>query len=347
MKRLIPFLLVLSILFAFTPAAYAAVTPDTLNDNISGIYKQLAVTGIPVGKSSKVYFVDPANGYDTNSGWSIDKPMKSVAAAFAKTVANRNDVVVMIGGPTADAVTGTIAWNKSYTHLVGLSADLPGAGQRCRVTASAALDLDAVIVVSGNGCIVKNVQFFNGSDLATCVAAAAVVSGSRCHFQNVFFAGMGHATSAGNASGVSLAVTGEENAFVRCTIGLDTILRSAANTELVVSGTDCKRLKFIDCEFNSQCNTAGKFLVALTDDAAPNTLTFENCVFNNFKSNNGATGTALGNAISDAATAYHAIVLKGSCLLVGVTGWADVVTYIMTPGVNGAGTYGVGTAPTT
>jgi len=285
-----------------------------------------ALVNIPRGPNSNVYVVDPQSGSDDNPGTSFEAPLLTVLAAYNKCTANQNDVVLLVGGPTANALAASLVWSKAYTHLVGLSGDLAGVGQRARITGSSALDLTYLINFSGAGCIVKNVQFFNGGD-ADADAGAVIVSGGRCYFENCFFAGMGHATPAGRAGSYSLKLTGDECTFKRCSIGLATIVRSAANAELWMTG-ECNREKFIDCEFISWSNTAGKFLVKLDASAVPYTTQFENCLFNNFCSNNGATGTALSNAISDAATPYHQIILRGDNPLVGVTGYADTVTYI-------------------
>jgi hypothetical protein len=201
--------------------------------------KYVVLHGIPRGPLSKVYVVDPLNGSDNNVGTSFKSPLATLAAAENMCVANQNDVVLLIGGPTANALSASLVWDNGYTHLIGLSADLPGTGQRCRVTGSAAADLAYLVDFQGAGCIVKNVQFFNGGDLDA-DAGAVIVSGGRNYFKNCFFAGMGHATPAARAGSYSLKLTGDECTFEKCTIGLATILRSAAKTELWMTG-ECNR----------------------------------------------------------------------------------------------------------
>jgi hypothetical protein len=304
-----------------------------------------ALVGIPRGPKSKVFVVDPLYGSDSNSGKTFEAPLATLKAAYDLCTANQNDAILLVGGPTGNALAAAINWAKGYTHLIGLSGDLPGDGQRARVTGSAALDLAYLIDFQGAGCVVKNVQFFNGGD-ADADAGAVIVSGGRCYFENCFFAGMGHATPAARTGSYSLKLTGDECAFKRCTIGLATILRAAANAELWMAG-ECNREKFIDCEFVSWSNTAGKFLIKLDATAVPYTTQFENCLFNNFKSNNGAAGTSLTDAISDGATPFHQIILRGDNPLVGVSGYSNVVgnVYSAWP-VPNAG-YGVAINPTT
>ena len=306
--------------------------------------KVSALVNIPRGPNSQIFCVDPQVGSDSNAGTSFEKPLLTLKAAYDKCTANQNDIVLLVGGPTANALAAAFDWAKAYTHLIGLSGDLPGVGQRARVTGSAALDLAYLIDFQGAGCIVKNVQFFNGGDLDA-DAGAVIVSGGRNYFENCFFAGMGHATPAARAGSYSLKLTGDECTFKRCTIGMATILRAAANAELWMAG-ECNREKFIDCEFVCWSNTAGKFLIKLDATAVPYTTQFENCLFNNFKSNNGAAGTNLTDAISDAATPFHQIILRGDNPLVGVTGYSNVVgnVYSAWP-VPNAG-YGVAINPT-
>jgi hypothetical protein len=256
-------------------------------------------------------------------------------------VADQHDVVVFISGDTGNALSAALTWSKDYTHLIGLSSDLPGVGQRCRVTGSAAADLSVLVTFSGNGCIVRNIQFFNGGD-ADADAGAVIVSGSRNEFRNCFSAGMGHATPAARAGSYSLKVSGAENLFDRCAIGLDTIVRAAANPELWLA-SGATRNVFHRCRFLSYSETAAKVLV-LAEDGIDRWTEFEDCIFQNFSVN---WAVSLTNAFSVTAAATHQIILRGQCQLVGVTGWADTVTHIYSAApVSNAG-FGVAVNPTT
>lgn len=289
--------------------------------------KVSALVNIPRGPNSNIFCVDPQTGSDSNAGTSFEKPLATLAAAYGKCTANQNDIVLLIGGPTGNALAEPLDWAKGYTHLIGLSADLPGVGQRARVTGSSALDLDYLVDFQGQGCIVKNVQFFNGGD-ADEDSGAVKVSGGRNHFINCMFAGMGHVTPAARAAAYSLTVTGEENTFEHCSIGLQTIIRAAANAELILSG-NCYRNKFIHCEFLSWSVTAGKVLVKFASGSVPWTTQFENCLFANLDMTaGGADGASIDNAISDASSAKHHVILRGPVQLVGCTGVADTLTNV-------------------
>lgn len=304
-------------------------------------YATIAHMGIPRGKNSQIFIVDPQTGSDSNTGRSFSSPLLTVAAAEDLCAANQNDVVVLVGGPTSNALATALAWDKAYTHLVGLSGPL-AMGQRCRVGGSAALDLASLITFSANGCICRNVQFQNGSDAAA-IKAAVIVSGSYCYFENCQF-GLTHETAASTSGSYALGVTGSENTFVNCCVGNDTILHAGTNVmgALSMSGT-AARNSFQRCRFLVYSETAGKFVV--TDASANRWHEYEDCVFQNFSAN---WATTLSNAfdLSAGAPTYN-VILRGKCQLVGITGWADVATYVHTPGANGAGTYGIDVAPTT
>ncbi len=302
----------------------------------------VALMGIPRGPYSNVYIVDPVNGSDSNPGTTFQKPLATVAAAYALCTTNQNDTVLVVGGPTQNAPAAAIDWAKSYTHLIGLSGDLPGVGQRTRLVGTTAVDSSYIVDFQGNGCIVKNIQFFQGNDAAA-DSGAVIVSGSRNHFVNCFFAGMGHATAAARAGSYSLKVTGAENCFERSTIGLASMCRTAANSELWLTG-ECNRNQFRDCDIVSWSVTAGKFLVKLDASAVPYTLTFRDCIFSNLNSNNGASGTVLTDAITDSASAMHHIYLH-NCLGEGFTGWADTATYVLSANAAPNNGFGLGLNP--
>lgn len=285
----------------------------------------VALAGIPLGPTSKVIVVDPVNGSASNDGLSFKTPLAGLEAAFALVTANKNDTIILVGGATGITLADTIAWNKSYTHLVGLSSNVPGVGQRCRVVAGSGTDETQCMTVSANGCIFRNIQFFNGNDTAA-LAKAITITGSRNEFTNCYFAGMGHATSAGFAGGQSVAISGAENVFYDCTLGCETMCRTAATDEVYLSG-ECNRNKFIRCEFVSWSNQATASLVKFHTDAVPYTTTFRDCAFHNFCSNNGATGTAMNHAIIDGASPYHQNLLIGSTLVTGCAAIVDVATY--------------------
>lgn len=300
--------------------------------------------GLPTARNARVWFVDTEGGSDTAPGTNPQRALKSVAAAYDRCVAGRNDVVAMCGRATGDTQAATLVWDKDFTHLVGLSGDLPGTGQRCRILGGADVDLATVAEIKATGCIFRNLQFYNGADKAE-DSGAVVVSGARCEFTNVMFAGMGHATPAARAGSYSLKLDkAHENYFRDCHIGLDTIVRGAANAELVMAGP-VLRNTFRGCRFVSASEETTKTLVSLTPAAAGSAFTiFEDCLFYNQSENWAASLTDAFEVVGNTGT-YH-IRLRG-CQLIGVTGWANDTTRIYTADAQPNAGAGVSVAPTT
>lgn len=286
----------------------------------AAVYYQ-ALTGIPRGPYSKVFVVDPQSGHgdDNNPGTTFESPLATIQAAFDKCTANHNDAVLVVGGPTGNALAAAIDWNKAYTHLIGLSADIPGVGQRARITGSAALDLLYLVNFSASGCIVKNVQFFNGYD-STAAHGAVKVTADRVYFENCFFVGMGGNCT--HASTYDLWITSEENVFKRCTIGSHTVANGVANSRVLVSGTSGgKENKFIGCEFFNWSTVTTTAMVRIANSVTTEgfIMQFEDCLFDNLLG-----GATMANVFEDAATeANHQIILRGNCQSVGITGIAD------------------------
>jgi hypothetical protein len=290
------------------------------------INEYLMLNGIPRGPHSRVFLVDPVYGSDSYSGDRWTKPLKTVTKAEDLCVAGHHDVVVLIGSGTPDEPAATITWDKNFTHLIGLTSPLPGMGQRARIVNTAANDLTTLLTVSAQGCIFKNIKISDEKDAA--VAGYNVhVSGHWNYFENCQFTGMVNATGGAPATiagSYSLRVSGNENAFKDCSIGVDTIIRTAANAELIVSGV---RNRFIHCDIRSYSTTAGKFLVKIDPSAGDMRETiFDDCLFLNYTPN---WATGITDAFNMVAGATSNVILRGNCMLVGVgTSWADVVTHV-------------------
>jgi hypothetical protein len=276
------------------------------------------------------YYFDPTHGTATGDGLTAATANSNLETLYALLRAGYNDGIIFIGGATAYKPTtaGGILWNKDYTHLIGATNGLPGMGERARIVNDAANDLSILITFSGSGCLVANIQFFDGKDSAA-DGACVLNSGNRNHFVNCFFAGMGSlvaSSPATRAGSYSLKVSGSENCFTDCTIGLDTVERTAANTECWITGG---RNTFVHCDFRCFSTTAGKFLVTIDNTGGDiRDQIFDNCIFFCYSSNWAA---GINNAFDmPAGGATHWVILK-DCSLVGTSvTWADTVTHLLT-----------------
>ena len=200
-----------------------------------------------------IYYVDGVNGNDSYGGTRPDNAFATLSKALAATTNYHHDVIVIVptsigtGEPYAITETAAIAWNKSLTHLIGdVSPSM--LSQRVKVyTATAALS--PFVTISGQGCIFKNVMFYSA---ATTNYINVRVSGNRNYFENCHFAGLMNATAAANATGSSLELYGaQENVFVNCTVGADTVTRTAnnANLRFALGSDTVARNIFAGCVF--------------------------------------------------------------------------------------------------
>lgn len=291
--------------------------PMDIQAYIAGL---LAAHGIPAGGS--VFFVNPGhtNASDGNDGWNPNQPLSTLSEAYGRTTTNENDVVFYVGMDSSVTLTAALTWSKSYTHLVGLCAPTRIA-QRARIFQLSTLTgASPLITISGSGCIFKNLYIFQGVADATSLINVSV-TGGRNYFENVHFAGGGHATQAVDG-GASLALGGsstcEENTFLNCTIGVDTVDAATGMVGLLFNGTEAHRNIFDHCTFRMRAGNAGAaFVEVLTTAAAIDRDTiFDNCLFIN-----NSTATDMTSAFVIPATAAgepHIFILK-DCLFYNVT----------------------------
>ena len=300
--------------------------------------------GVPVGSAigsvglagGDVYFVDVANGLAANSGKSPSDANSSVLTAYGYTTSAKNDCVILIASGSAWAPAAALTWANSYTHLIGTGVPLPGEGARARIEASSSVDITPVMTVSGTGCLFSGLKINNMHNAAS-DSGAVIITGSRNCFINTQIFGMGSTTAGARAGSYSVHINnGSENYFERCTIGTDTVLRAAANSELIVKGP---RNSFRDCKFVSQCATAGKFMVKIDADAVDNrSIIFEDCLFYNYDIDHGDTLT---DAFTISGARTHDVILKGNNMLVGIDGWANGAATVEASGALPHASYGV------
>lgn len=295
-----------------------------------------------------VFFVDPTNGSDSRNGRTPRMAFATLAKGEDKLIANQNDTLFYIAGSSGINLEEELVWNKSYTHLIGLCAPTTVA-QRSRIFNKAGDAYDtafaskALLKVTASGCLFQNFYLFQGADKTNTYYGSCHVTGGRNHFLNVHFAGLGATASGGNAahaSSYALKLDGaEENLFERCTIGVDTIKRTADNAILAFDG-DAKRNEFVGCKIVSWAETNTYCIGKLIDTGALDRWThFEKCLFYNFWTNHG--GNLLEVFEVPASCATHDIILD-DCRAVGALEWeANDRGQIWVDGHHGAATTGI------
>lgn len=286
--------------------------------------------GAPVNgffSNGKPLFVKPgtsAGGSDGYPGDSMDAPLATLTKAQALATANSNDVVYMIASSntaanTTDYQSVALDWAKDGVHLIGINAG-NAIAQRSRIAQlSTATNVDDLFTVSANNCLIQNIEVFHGVNNAASTGAV-LVSGSRNHFVNCNFAGIGHDTM-DTADNYSLKVTGSENLFENCVIGLDTIARgTAANYELTLSGGATRNI-FRNCIFLTYAEANTHLFMKIAANGIDRWNLFDNCSFINMP-----TGTASGTTMTEAfditgGGSPDGLILLRRCTLVGVTDW--------------------------
>jgi hypothetical protein len=200
-------------------------------------------TGLPFMQGN-VWHVRPYNGSDSNYGDHPDSAFKSLSQAQSKAVADQNDTVLFYAESntaalTTDYQTTGLAWAKDSVHLIGVN-DGSFIGQRSRVAvkSTATSGITDLFTLSGNNCLVRGIEFYQGvpSSVAAAVYRSMVISGSRNRVDNCQISGIGD-TSMDLASSCSLEIDGDENIVSNSYIGLDTYLRATATSEVYITGT--------------------------------------------------------------------------------------------------------------
>ena len=278
------------------------------------------------------YYLDPTNGSDGNSGLSRDDAFATLPTAYAAIPANENNVLVYIAGTSSITLSSAFTWAKSYTHFVGECAP-SRVGQRARIFQLSTLaGASPLFTVSGTSCIFKNIYTFQGVDDATSLINWSV-TGERNYFENMHFAGGGHATQAING-GASLKVTGSENLFVNCTIGVDTIAAATGMVGILFDG-QASRNTFEGCDVTMYAGNTGAAFVEVADETGIDRYTSfrKGCLF--FNSNSDNFLMASGFLIPEfAANNSSRILVDPTCMIHGTTKLDASVRGVLYGGLN-------------
>lgn len=233
---------------------------------------------------AKVYFVDPANGSDGNTGFSPDKAMNTVSAAYAKTVDKSGDTIYLLndGNVSGSSVeSATITWSNDNVHLVGLCAPTL-LSQRARIVWQGADVVTPLINVTGNGNLFANISIIEETTEDGVASVGVRVSGQRNVFHNVAIMSMVNTNTGDEAASSCLLLSGgSENTFRECYIGVDTSARSQANASVECESA-ATRNAFFDCTFAMFATAATPvFLEASTNSDIDRWVLFERCKFIN------------------------------------------------------------------
>ncbi len=251
-----------------------ALTPATL-----GTIQLLASGVYPT--QGNIFFVNPAIGNDNNPG-TAGSPLATLATALYMATAGQNDIIYLCAhsnsaSQTTDYQLATLNWNKDLVHLIGVNGG-PLLGQRSRISnESSAAALAPMFNLSANGCLIANIEFFQGTPASGTTSRCVDVTGQRNTFRNCQISGMGDLTGVADVSGSrSLKLSGSENLFQHCYIGLDTVIRATMIEEVEISAG--ARNVFEDCIFASYTSLSTYKAVAIAT-GVDRFVRFSNCTF--------------------------------------------------------------------
>lgn len=241
-----------------------------------------------------IYYVDPSTGSDSAGGRTRTDAFATLTAAYAALTADQDDVVVICGSSSTGRTTETaaITWAKRRTHVIG-NGPRRKINQRNGISFSSAV-VSPCFTVSATNCSFTNISIACFNDVNVLVNVTADYN----TFTNVHFQGIANDTTGDDTAARSLVITGAgENEFYSCTIGIDTVTRSAANANLELTGS-CPRNRFIDCDFPVYADNAGVFwIIASTGNCFERFLLLQNCNFFN-PTDGSSTGLTAGFSLS-------------------------------------------------
>lgn len=270
----------------------------------SALNQMLANMAAMVPWPGNVFWLDPANGDDLNDGSSPNSAFATLTAAYAATVSGNNDVIILMGDGTTAAIArlaATLTWAKDATHLIGITAPVMEE-QRARISTplGATVNINPLLNVTGSGCIFQNFSTFQGVGQATTDEKLIDIAGHRNYFNNVQFGGMGHANGAARAGSYVIGLNGGgENLFEHCSIGLETIARSAANASVKLLAAS-QRNQFRNCEFPMYptANTPLFVNANLANGLNGSTMKFTRCAFRGLLGASSGTQPAVTSTIA-------------------------------------------------
>jgi hypothetical protein len=260
------------------------------------------------------FWVAPATSAVYDKWASKSNFYTTVAAAYAATVTNRNDVIML--SPDQHTVTEMLTVSKNRCHFIG--ADFSGRhfGQSAKIylgTTGAATDIGAV-KVTGVRNTFSNIKFY--SDCVVAESLYCLVDGGEytvyknCEIYK--------STDLDVAGASELVANGDSSTFIGCTIGsladfkVGDIIHATIRLTKGLAGTG-KVLRdnlFVDCLiWNCAGGTTGRMVYAAAANDVQRMLMFDNCSFIN-----AANATAVpAQAIAGAASfTVGAIVCKNS-----------------------------------
>ncbi len=297
------------------------------NRNISDINSNFSdLSSAALGTTGNVVYCQPSSSNLGPQLGTAAQPYTTLEAGYQALRSGYNDVLLLVGNGAASGtarVNASFTWAKDAAHLVGVASPVLFS-QRARIAPSSGTTaFTPYFTVSGNGCIFQNIQWFMGFGTGTTSQIGMVLTGSRNYFQNCAIDGMADNESAQSAGSRSLKIGlagSGENVFQDCSIGVDTITRTAANASVEFTA-DTARNVFRGCLFPLMTSSATVLGILGTGAACMDRFQlFDNCSFINAIKSTSTTMTVLASLTS---ASPGGLLLFKQCILLGVGEYGD------------------------
>ncbi len=318
-------------------------------------YGGAAVSG-PLSTGPAIY-IKPGTGSDGASGKRPDRSLKTLSKAQTLIAADKNGVIYLVSednsasGTTARISDSSFTFSKDGVKIQGINQN-GMIGQRSRISNTSGIGaITPLMTWSANNSSMANVHVLY-SEANASAKGCFDVTGDRNYFYRCHFAGIASATQ-DVADAYSLKVTGSENLFEECVIGIDTTdTGTGANYELTfTAAATAARNIFKNCIFLTYATAVGQAFVNFASTGIERFVLFDNCTFINAGIAE-SPGSELDTAFIVDANPGGSIILKDCCLIGAVewdttdSGKVFVLGANAIPGSAGALTSGVAVEPT-
>ncbi|HHT9147316.1 MAG TPA: hypothetical protein ACFYD4_16810, partial [Candidatus Wunengus sp. YC61] len=234
----------------------------------------------------------------------------SFPTLYNSMVSGRNDCMLVYGGGAGITLSADPVIAKNMCRFVGTHAG-PQLNMRSRIGHDA--NFATLMTISGYGNLFENIYWMHGRGSATNLTGLSI-TGHRNAFINCHIGGPMNATESAEATYQLVKITGQENYFGHCVLGIDTIARSAANS-ILGTGSGSARNIFEDCIFLSMSSATSPFMISVAAGSDRYSI-FKNCQFINFSAN---WASPLAYLVTKATTTDSFLIFDGRCGTFGIT----------------------------
>lgn len=200
----------------------------------------------------KVYFVDPTNGSDGNTGTKPTEAVATLNQANTLVTSNNQDVVALSASSSHAVPTAGLLVTKNRVHFIGLAGSAGHFGQRTKVTGDATVTAIASIVNTGVGNSFTNMKISSASTV-TASKHAFAEGGEFTVFRNCW---IDKETDLDETDASDIAMNGDSPMFYDTTFG--STARITADNKIrpnvlltggLISGKKCRDAYFENCKF--------------------------------------------------------------------------------------------------